>query len=201
MPMTPYALIPHAVGQQRPQLFLAQVSASKPAPSSLTDPLYVVEPSRPNVSLTIPEFPAVHGDTLPAAGATCVIQRSTDPGEPLRCLYWDGSYAITPLTSSAWIAPTLTNSWANLGSGFANAGYLKDPMGFVHLRGEVNGGINGSIIFTLPAGYRPAAATNLASINGASAFAYLQIAASGTVEAVNVSGALSLNVAPFLAEN
>lgn len=101
MPVTPYPLVPAAVGQQRPNIFLAAVSSSKPAPSTFTDPLYVVEPSRPNVYLTIPEFPAVHGDALPAAGATCVIQRSLDPTEPLRCLYWDGSF-----TSTAMNAPT-----------------------------------------------------------------------------------------------
>lgn len=57
-----------------------------------------------------------------------------------------------------WITPTLINSWANLGSGTVGAGYLKDPFGFVHLRGRILGGAAASIAFALPPGYRPSSA-------------------------------------------
>ncbi len=57
------------------------------------------------------------------------------------------------LTPPAFTAPTLLNSWANYGSGYSTAGYYKDAMGIVHLRGVVASG--SSTIFTLPAGYRP----------------------------------------------
>lgn len=55
----------------------------------------------------------------------------------------------------AFIVPTLLNSWVNFGAGFGNAGYYKDAFGIVHLRGTVATGVAG-LIFTLPAGYRPA---------------------------------------------
>lgn len=56
----------------------------------------------------------------------------------------------------AWIAPTFTNSWVNYDSAIFNpAGYMKDTLGFVHLRGLVKSGTAGTAIFTLPAGYRP----------------------------------------------
>jgi hypothetical protein len=54
----------------------------------------------------------------------------------------------------AWIAPTLNGVWANYGSGYAPAGYYKDALGVVHLRGLVASGTS-TLVFTLPAGYRP----------------------------------------------
>lgn len=66
---------------------------------------------------------------------------------------------LTVTTGSPWIAPALLNSFANLGSGFSIAGYFKDSVGAVHLRGVVSnapGVAAATPIFTLPAGYRPA---------------------------------------------
>jgi hypothetical protein len=59
------------------------------------------------------------------------------------------------INQSAWIAPTFQNSWVNYGESWNVAGYMKDSMGFVHLRGLVKSGTIGQCIFTLPAGYRP----------------------------------------------
>lgn len=67
-----------------------------------------------------------------------------------------------PLTSAlpvqqSWIAPTLQNSWSNATSSPATnpAGYWKDSLGIVHLRGYLSGGNTDAVIFTLPTGYRP----------------------------------------------
>lgn len=62
---------------------------------------------------------------------------------------------LVPLKGVAWIAPTLINSWANVGGGASTAGYFKDPLGFVHCRGRVMSGANSSNIFVFPAGFRP----------------------------------------------
>lgn len=63
------------------------------------------------------------------------------------------------ITQETWIAPTLLNSWVNYGisSVLQVAGYMKDSMGFVHLRGAIKNGTTtaGTTLFTLPAGYRP----------------------------------------------
>lgn len=56
----------------------------------------------------------------------------------------------------AWIAPTFVNSWINYGLGFNPCGYWKDSYNVVHLRGLVKNGAIGSVLFTLPVGYRPA---------------------------------------------
>lgn len=58
-----------------------------------------------------------------------------------------------------WIAPTFQNSWVNYGTPHNVAGYYRDPLVVVHLRGVVKSGTvaSGTPIFTLPVGYRPAA--------------------------------------------
>ena len=56
----------------------------------------------------------------------------------------------------SWTAPTLLNSWANYGGGYNPAGYFKDSLGIVHLRGFIKDGTVATAAFTLPAGYRPA---------------------------------------------
>ena len=57
---------------------------------------------------------------------------------------------------NTWIAPTLGNSWANFGGGFANAAYKRVGR-TVKLRGLIKSGLDNVAIFTLPAGYRPPA--------------------------------------------
>ena len=56
-----------------------------------------------------------------------------------------------------WEAPTLTNSWSNATGTptLTPAGYYKDSLGVVHLRGSLTGGAVGTTLFTLPSGYRP----------------------------------------------
>lgn len=76
---------------------------------------------------------------------------ATAPGSPE-----DGDLWVDNSTPT-WIAPTFTNSWGNYGGGFNTAGYVKDAMGFVHLRGLVSSG-SVAAMFTLPSGYRPASA-------------------------------------------
>jgi len=63
------------------------------------------------------------------------------------------------IISQAWQTPTLLNGWVNFGSGYNSAGYWKDSFGVVHLRGLIKSGTAtaGTVIFTLPAGYRPPA--------------------------------------------
>lgn len=62
------------------------------------------------------------------------------------------------IAQPGWIAPTLLNSWENYGGEFSGAGYFKDSLGIVHLRGLVKSGIvsSNTPIFTLPANYLPA---------------------------------------------
>lgn len=61
----------------------------------------------------------------------------------------------TTLEQEGWIAPSLLNSWVDYGAGFNPSGYFKDSNGIVHLRGMVKSGSTGTVIFNLPAEYRP----------------------------------------------
>ena len=61
-------------------------------------------------------------------------------------------------TQQQWIAPTFENGWVNyatVDTVWDVAGYMKDSLGFVHMKGLIRAGTVGARIFTLPAGYRP----------------------------------------------
>lgn len=82
-------------------------------------------------------------------------------GVTLASLSVDGNtgqtLALGPVVAAGepWIAPALTNGWANYGAGHRPAGYRKMADGTVMLRGLVKLGTLNAAIFTLPAGYRP----------------------------------------------
>lgn len=87
-----------------------------------------------------------------------------------------------------WQTATLQNSWVNVSAGaYGEAVYMKDILGFVHLRGYISSGSTtlGATILTLPAGYRPDIAQNLPVMAGgvtSSNYGALQIGTNGTVE-------------------
>jgi hypothetical protein len=105
-----------------------------------------------------------------------------------------GKYITTASTNTippaiAWVAPSLQNGWVNYDTGSWNAaGYYKDAMGFVHLRGLVKSGtVAPAMIFTLAGGYRPGRQVIIAAIAG-SGIADLRVTPSGDV---TVSGYLA----------
>ena len=59
----------------------------------------------------------------------------------------------TKLEQENWKAPKFENGWVNYSSTYNAAGYFKDSLGIVHLRGLVKSGRD--VIFTLPEGYIP----------------------------------------------
>lgn len=85
------------------------------------------------------------------------------------------------MDKSTWTDATLTNSWANVGGAFANAGYIRDPAGRVHLRGAIHAGTLGSSALTLPAGFRPAVARVYMASNGGAAGGAVSVLIDGTV--------------------
>jgi len=66
------------------------------------------------------------------------------------------SSAGSTIAQETWTAPTLEINWSNYGGDYVEAGYMKDSMGFVHIRGMLDCNGAGDHIFTLPVGYRPA---------------------------------------------
>lgn len=104
--------------------------------------------------------------------------------------------AITALqalfAAPAFTAPTLLNSWVNFGGVYSNAGYYKDPLGRVHLRGLVKNGTIPADIFVLPTGFRPSGSLlfRTYSDNGAAdVLAVVNIEADGSVVALRGNNA------------
>ena len=102
----------------------------------------------------------------------------------------------------AWIAPTLLNGWVNSGGSYATAGYMKDSMGFVHIKGLVKDGVTTvtTSLFVLPVGYRPLETLYFSTLSNG-LFGGGFIASDGRVGIIagsNVS--FSLFIPPFKAE-
>jgi hypothetical protein len=81
-----------------------------------------------------------------------------------------------------WITPTLVNNWSNYGSTYTTAKYMKDALGFVHVRGFIKGGSNSTIAFTLPIGFRPSATERFIGIDVAVPNGMISVTNSGNVE-------------------
>lgn len=97
-----------------------------------------------------------------------------------------------------WRSPEFLNSWTDFNTAtHTPAGFMKDPFGFVRLRGLVKRLVSGYAlipIFILPEGYRPTFSTNFAVV-GNNNFARLEIATSG---AVMVTAAVSATPENFV---
>lgn len=88
-----------------------------------------------------------------------------------------------------WIAPSLLNSWVNYGGEHEVAGYLKDTMGFVHMKGLIKSGAGtaGTTLFVLPVGYRPAETVIIPTV-GADAAEIMSVDTSGNVKVFTETG-------------
>jgi hypothetical protein len=74
--------------------------------------------------------------------------------------------AFTSTTiAPTWIAVTYVNSWVDEGGVYGGSAYWKDALGIVHLRVAIKNGTPNSLVFTLPAGYRPAQAQTVIGVN------------------------------------
>ncbi|NEP89927.1 MAG: hypothetical protein F6K18_25610 [Okeania sp. SIO2C2] len=92
----------------------------------------------------------------------------------------------TTLQQESWKTPTLQNGWVNYGRGYNSAGYFKDSLGIVHLKGLVKNG-TANTIFTLPVGYRPAAQELHSVATSPNAMARVDILSNGTVQRISGS--------------
>jgi lysophospholipase L1-like esterase len=84
--------------------------------------------------------------------------------------------------NTPWFTPTLNNTWVAFSANFDTFGYMKDAMGFVHLRGLIKSGTAGSgnAIVTLPVGFRPSRRKYISTVSN-SAFGVVEIFEDGTI--------------------
>jgi len=109
----------------------------------------------------------------------------------------DGTLALlSDIASSAWVAPTLLNGWVIYGAPQQTPRYRMDADGVVHIQGLVKDGTTtaGTVIFTLPSGFRPDAKLTMV-VSAADSFGLLVIDPTGDVKCLTVSAAYTwLNV-------
>jgi hypothetical protein len=87
------------------------------------------------------------------SGCVVISSYSTGTRNDAICINSDGTSNIT---QEDWEDATYLNSWITFSAtGWYPAQYMKDSMGFVHLRGMVKNGTIGQPVFNLPSGYRP----------------------------------------------
>lgn len=103
-------------------------------------------------------------------------------GNDVLC-YFDGTnmHAVSQ-TDSGWIDQTLLNSWTNTGGGWA-ALSVRKRNNELHLRGQINhaGATTGSVIATLPAGYRPSVDKQVGLIDSGGTVRLCEIQADGDI--------------------
>jgi hypothetical protein len=111
---------------------------------------------------------------------------------------WTSLSGVVFPTTTSWSAPSLGNSWVDYGGAFAGAGYYKDGSGVVHLRGLVKDGTTtqGTVIFTLPVGSRPAydLIFPVPSSGGSDSYGAVDIKSSGDVWIRGLAGSTYLSL-------
>lgn len=86
----------------------------------------------------------------------------------------------------AWVSMTLQSGWSDYDSNHSPATYMKDSLGFVHLRGLIKNGTVGSIITNMPVGYRSTKHMHWGSMSAGS-FAVLRLDINGNLTSSNYS--------------
>ncbi|MFI4990826.1 MAG: hypothetical protein ACHQHO_07930 [Solirubrobacterales bacterium] len=90
------------------------------------------------------------------------------------------AYAL--VAQPAFTTATLGAGFTNLGLGYSEGGYMKDTLGYVHLRGTLSCPAGEHTAFTLPEGFRPAANLFLPLAVGTTGAGNLQVLVNGEVK-------------------
>ena len=105
------------------------------------------------------------------------------------------------IAQEAWITPTLLNSWVVETSPAGIVGYMKDTLGFVHIKGRIENGTIGQNAFQLPIGYRPNQQLMFVGVDGLNQVSRIDIMTTGSVNiATGNNIRISLDGITFKAE-
>lgn len=79
--------------------------------------------------------------------------------------------------------PPFLNGWVNYDTtpGWQHAGFWKDPLGFVHLRGLIKNGTLSTNAFVLPPGHRPLSGAELFAVQSTGSLGRVDIQSDGSV--------------------
>jgi hypothetical protein len=148
---------------------------------------------------------ATNADQLGGAAASAYVQGSSAiPAGDIGGTYADltlkppeAAHVVNPASFGACVG---INHWQNVGGGFTDTGYYRDPFGTVHVQGMVYcaGVAVATPIFTLPPGYRPAAQVDFATpehkgAGGSAGLADVAVLGDGSVFWTTFSDSLAAN--------
>jgi hypothetical protein len=85
-------------------------------------------------------------------------------------------------TASDWFATTAESGWTN-----TSGRYKRDELGYVHLSGYLGGGSAGTVMTTLPSGFRPAQQESFA-VNASGVAGVVTVATNGQVSFTTGTG-------------
>ncbi len=149
----------------------ALASMARQLAALMADPRTKPADSRP-VNMTRRQAVVVAVNLGPPLTADVELDGTTIPGASPQSTYrpvvgdqvWlefhgADAHISPPLTTNdnfRWNSTVMFGSWTTFGVWNVPLAYHRDAAGFVHLRGSVAGGADGTPITALPAGYRPA---------------------------------------------
>jgi hypothetical protein len=78
------------------------------------------------------------------------------------------------IVQEPWQNVTLQNGWVNYGTGYAAPQFYKDKEGVIHVKGLIQNGTTaqGTVLFNLPAGYRPSERRIVQTLTGGTGTPY-----------------------------
>lgn len=99
---------------------------------------------------------------------------------------------VNTITPTAWVAPTLLNSWVNHLPGTNQIARYRKIGDIVYIEGLIKNGTSGASALLLPVGYRPSFDTYFAT-NANGSYGSIGVLANGNVNVTGSTTYLSIN--------
>lgn len=103
-------------------------------------------------------------------------------GSPVASVPITNSIPTATVITPSWTAVTYAGTWVDsAASGYSGSQYWKDAAGIVHVIVSAKSGTNGTVIFTLPTGFRPVASNIIGAYIDTGTINYCRVQSDGQV--------------------